>query len=103
MTIYHRVKVWLIKGFRLAMNAFKWVRPRTYNAIFTERVIGNCDYCELKNLPLAVLEADYEVYPKICGNCLDACFRVLYPKEGFEPRKQQSPSYTKDHRGVVVQ
>lgn len=72
MTIYHRLKVWSIKGYRLITSGFKWVRPRTRNVIFLQPVYQDCDYCDATAMTV-VLEADYEVYPRICGNCLNKC------------------------------
>ena len=76
MTVYHRIKVLVIKGVRLLNSGFKWVRPRSRNMIFLQPVIKPCDYCDANGLCI-VIEADYEVYPVICADCLERMLGIL--------------------------
>lgn len=96
MTIYFRVKVWTIKGWRIVKNAFKFVRPRTTNTIWVLPVEARCDYCD-NNVTCVTLECDYEVVAKICGSCIDRARRVL-----TKTPPTTSTRASTDHRGVVV-
>ncbi len=91
MTIYHRLRVWMYKGFRIVTNAFKFTRSRTVNAIWMLPVFGECDYCG-NDKQCATLEGDYETVVQICGSCLQKAMDVL----------QQAPAVQKDHRGVIM-
>ncbi len=97
MTIYYRLKVWAIKGWRAAKNAFKFVHKRTVNAIWLTPVFGTCDYCG-NNMSCATLECDYEVIAKICAGCLDKAKAVIVKRE--DPKQQDA---RRGSRGVVVQ
>lgn len=89
MTIYHRLKVWGIKTYRFFRYGFKQVRPRTTNQIFPP-IYGICDYCG-NDKQCAVLECDYEVYAKICNDCLQKAKDYLAGYAGVA-----------DKRGVVT-
>lgn len=90
MTIYHRLKVWAIKGYRLVTSGFMWIRPRTRNSIFILPVIKDCDYCDAHG-SCVVLEADYEVYPVMCVDCIKKALRIA-----------EKPITPSDRRGVVT-
>lgn len=98
MTIYHRIRVWCIKGYRLLTNGFKWVRPREHNVIFHKPVIAQCDYCDATG-SCTVLEADYEVYPVICADCLRRALLQAAPETAFTVNKV-APDYLRT--GIVV-
>lgn len=103
MTIYHRLRVWAIKGWRIARYALMQVQPRTVHQIFRNPVLKKCDYCAVPNSACIVLECDYEVYATICGNCIDTIRRLLPTVTPHPPEPgDRSPVFTNDHRGVVV-
>jgi hypothetical protein len=79
MTIYHRLKVWAIKGYRFIRFGFKQVRPRRDMAIFTQPQARHCDYCSEEKM-CVVIEADYEVFPTICKSCLWRMLTVISPQ-----------------------
>lgn len=101
MTIYHRLKVWAIKGWRIVRYAFVYVQPRTVNQIFRTVVNKRCDYCG--NGPMTrcvVLECDLEVYATICESCTNTLWKVFNPDDVEEIASAvATPS---DPRGVVV-
>lgn len=94
MTIYYRLKVWTIKGWRMLKNAFKFVRPRTTQQIFMAPTLDICDYCD-NQMMCVTLECDLEVYAKICAGCLDRARAVIM--------KAPEPPVQRSHRGVVIQ
>lgn len=96
MTIYHRLKVWAIKGWRLGKNAFKWTQPRTVNMIWLQPVDKRCDYCALPGL-CVTLECEFEVVATICGDCLAKAQSVLQLPPG-----KASYRVVTDHRGVIM-
>lgn len=107
MTIYHRLKVWAIKVWRVSRYAFMQVRPRTVNQIFREVVKKRCDYCGVPNVDCVVLECDLEIYATICEQCTNTIWKVFNP--GGTVLYADTPSHTArgvvealDHRGVVV-
>lgn len=98
MTIYHRLKVWAIKGYRAVRYGFLFVQPRLLNAIWLQPVVKRCDYCGHNN-KCVTLECDYEVVATICGNCLSAAQHVLLEPAGvIEPINM----LRKDARGVIL-
>lgn len=94
MTIFHRLKVWCIKGYRLVKSGFKWARARELNTIFLQPVLKKCHYCGEEE-QCVILECDYEVYATICGDCLKESFSILYGADSI-------PQPLHDNRGVVV-
>lgn len=95
MTIYHRIKVWAIKCYRLVRFGFKFVKPRGLMVIWTQPVLKACDYCGFAE-KCVTLECDWEVVATICGNCLAEAQQVLNG-----PVRTPRP-VDRDHRGVVV-
>lgn len=98
MTIYHRLKVWAIKGYRTVRYGFMFVKPRELNMIWLQPVNKRCDYCGIP-YKCVTLEADYEVVATICGSCLSKAQHVLLEPAGvIEPVNM----LRKDPRGVVL-
>lgn len=95
MTIYHRLKVWAIKVYRLVRFGFKFVKPRGLMVIWTQPVLKGCDYCGFKD-KCVTLECDWEVVATICNNCLDEAKAVI----GGTPKTE--PFVKPDHRGVIM-
>lgn len=95
MTIYHRIKVWAIKCYRLVRFGFKFVKPRGLMVIWTQPVLKACDYCGFIE-KCVTLEGGWEVIVTICGNCLGNAQQILSgPEHPVKPIVQ-------DHRGIVV-
>lgn len=76
MSIYHRIRVWLFKGYRFIRYGFKKRRARTYNAIWVLPVVKKCDFCK-EQKRCVVLECDWEVEAVICDRCLEVAKNVL--------------------------
>lgn len=77
MTIYHRLKVWAIKGYRFFRYGFKQIRQRSTNAIFLTTVKGECDYCHDEWTDVAALECEWEVVALICEKCTEKVLAVF--------------------------
>lgn len=96
MTVYHRLKVWAIKGYRFVKFGFRTTRARTHNIIFNLLTNNKCDYCtDFPHGPCIVLECDYEVYANICKSCLTSALSIFGATPNFLPIKN-------DHRGVIT-